>query len=79
MTPEELTKTTNCLKNKFEMKDFGKTKFCLDLKIEHLSNGIFVHQSAYPTKVMKYFYIDKAYSLSTPMVGRSLDIKKDLF
>ena len=26
-TPEELTKTTNCLKNEFEMKDLGKTKF----------------------------------------------------
>ena len=41
---EELTTTTtNCLKNEFEMKDLGKTKFCLDLKIERLSNGIFVH------------------------------------
>ena len=38
---EELTTTTNCLKNEFEMKDLGKTKFCLDLKIECLSNGIF--------------------------------------
>ena len=42
-TPEELTKTTNCLKNEFEMKDLGKTKFCLGLQIEYLSNGIFVH------------------------------------
>ena len=30
-TLEELTKTSNCLKNKFEMKDHGKTKFCLGL------------------------------------------------
>ena len=30
-TPEELTKTTNCLKNEFEMKDLSKTKFCLGL------------------------------------------------
>ena len=28
-TLEELTKTTNCLKNEFEMKDLGKTKFFL--------------------------------------------------
>ena len=28
-TPKELTKTTNCLKNEFEMKDLGKTKFFL--------------------------------------------------
>ena len=43
-TPEELTKTTNCLQNEFEMKDLGKTKFCLGLQIEHLPNGILVHQ-----------------------------------
>ena len=30
-TPEELTRTTNYLKNEFEMKDHGKTKFCLSL------------------------------------------------
>ena len=30
-TPEELTKTTKYLKKKFEMKDLGKTKFCLSL------------------------------------------------
>ena len=44
-TPEELTKTTNCLKNEFEMKDLSKTKFCLGLQIEH--NGILVHQLMY--------------------------------
>ena len=42
-TLEELTKTTNCLKNKFEMKDLGKTKFCLGLQIEHFPNGILVY------------------------------------
>ena len=30
-TPKELTRTTNYLKKEFEMKDFGKTKFCLGL------------------------------------------------
>ena len=28
-THEELTRTTNYLKKEFEMKDLGKTKFCL--------------------------------------------------
>ena len=42
-TLEELTKTANCLKNEFEMKDLGKKKFCLGLQIEHLPNGILVH------------------------------------
>ena len=49
------------------------------LEIEHLPNGILVHQSTYIEKVMKQFYMDKAHPLSTPMVGRSLDVKKDLF
>ena len=30
-TPEGLTRTTNYLKREFEMKDLGKTKFCLGL------------------------------------------------
>ena len=30
-TLEELTKITKYLKNEFEIKDFGKTKFCLSL------------------------------------------------
>ena len=78
-TLEELTKTTNFLKNEFEMKDLGKTKFSLGLQIEHLPNEILVHQSTYIEKVLKQFYMDKAHHLSTPMVGRSLDVKKDLF
>ena len=76
---EKLTKITNCLKNEFEMKDLGKTKFCLGLQIEYLPNGILTHQSTYTKKVLKQFYMDKAHPLSTPMVGRSLDVKKDLF
>jgi len=35
------------LKMEFELKDLGKTKLCLGLHLEHLSTGIFVHQSAY--------------------------------
>ena len=30
-TPEELIKTIDYLKNEFEIKDFGKTKYCLGL------------------------------------------------
>jgi hypothetical protein len=37
----------NHLKTKFEMKDLGKTKFCLVLQLEHLPMGILVHQSSY--------------------------------
>ena len=54
-------------------------KFCLGLQIEHIPNEILVHQSTYTKKVLKQFYIDKAHPLSTPVVGRSLDVKKDPF
>ena len=39
-TPAELTKEATYLKDEFEMKDLGKTKYCLGLQIEHKSNGI---------------------------------------
>ena len=61
------------------MKDLRKTKFCLGLQIEHLSDGIFVHQSTYTKKILNRFYMDKAHPLSTPMIVRSLDVKKDPF
>ena len=65
-TPEELTKTANCL----------KSKFCLGLQIEHLPNEILIHQSKYTEKVMKHFYMNKTHPLSTPMVGQSFNVKK---
>jgi len=77
-TPEELTKTATYLKNEFEMKDLGKTKFCLGLQIEHFQNRILVHQSTYTEKVSKHFYIEKAHPLRTPMVVRSLNVKKKI-
>jgi hypothetical protein len=61
------------------MKDLGKTKFCLGLQIEHFQNGILIHQSTYTEKVLKHFYMEKAHPLSTPMIVRSLDVKKDHF
>ena len=78
-TPNELTKAITCLKKEFEMKDLGRTKYCLGLQVEHLPNGILVHQEGYTTKVLKRFYMDKSHPLSTPMVVRSLDVKKDPF
>ena len=78
-TSEELTKTTEYLKKEFEMKDLGKTKFCIGLQIEHFPNGVLVHQSTYIKKILKRFNMDKTHPLSSPMVVRSLDVKKDLF
>ncbi|BBH04774.1 Disease resistance protein CC-NBS-LRR class family [Prunus dulcis] len=76
-TSEELQKTADYLKREFEMKDLGKTKYCLGLQIEHSAKGILVHQSTYTEKVLKRFGMDKAHPLSTPMVVWSLDTKKD--
>ena len=78
-TPEELTNTAEYLKKEFEMKDLGKTKFCIGLQIEHFSNGVLVHQSTYIKKILKRFNMDKTHPLSSHIVVRSLDVKKDLF
>ena len=78
-SPEEIENTAKLLKNEFEMKDLGVTKFCLGLQIEHLNNGIFIHQSNYIEKILKRFNMDKAHPLSTPMVVRSLNAENDHF
>ena len=69
----------NHLKTEFEMKDLGKTKFCIGLQIEHLHSGILVHQSAYIQKILEKFNMDKSYPAKAPMVIRSIDLEKDVF
>ena len=78
-TPEGLLETANYLKKEFEMKDLGKTRYCLGLQIKYFSNCIFVHQSTYTEKVLKGFYMDKAHPLNSLMVVRSLEVDKDPF
>ncbi|CAM8886911.1 unnamed protein product [Rhodiola kirilowii] len=78
-TNEEIREVISYLKREFEMKDLGRTKYCLGLQIEHLQSGILVHQSNYTRKIIKRFNMDKCNPLSTPMVVRSLDVNKDPF
>ncbi|KAI3693370.1 hypothetical protein L6452_33205 [Arctium lappa] len=78
-TNKEIHEVIVLLKEEFEMKDLGRTKYCLGLQIEHMHNGILVHQSNYVEKVLKRFNMDKANPLSTPMVVRSLNIDNDPF
>ena len=78
-TPEELIKTIDYLKKELEMKDVGKTKYCLGLQIEHCLDGVLIHQSTYTEKVLKHFHMDKSHPLSSPMVVRSLEVTKDMF
>ena len=53
-TLEELIKTANYLKKKFEMKVLRKTRYYLSLQIEYCLNGVLIHQSSYTEKVLKY-------------------------
>ena len=78
-THEVLIKTIDYLKKEFEMKDLGKTKYCLGLQIEHCSDDVLIYQSTYTEKVLKRFHMDKSHSLSSPMVVRSFEVTKDLF
>jgi len=75
----DINEARHHLKTEFEMKDLGKTKFCLGLHLEHLPSGIFVYQAAYVQKILEKFNMDKAYPSRTPMVVRSLDMEKDPF
>ena len=61
------------------MKDLGKTKFCLDLQIEHFPKGVLVNQSTYIKKVLKRLFMDKVHHFSSPMIVWSLDVKNDSF
>jgi hypothetical protein len=59
---KDIDEVCNHLKKEFEMKDLGKTKFCLGLQIEHFQTCILVHQSAYVKKVLEKFNMNKEYS-----------------
>jgi hypothetical protein len=45
-TELDINETCDHIKMEFEMKDLGKTNFCLGLQLEHLPTDIPVHQSA---------------------------------
>jgi hypothetical protein len=76
---QDIDEARDQLKMEFEMKDLGKTKFCLGLQIEHLQSGMLVHQSVYVQKILEKFNMDKSYSTKIPMVVQSLDLEKDAF
>jgi hypothetical protein len=76
-THEEIEEASSYLKSEFEMKDLGKTKFCLGLQLEHFEGGILIHQSTYTQKVLERFGFEKAYPAKTPMIGMSLHIDQD--
>jgi hypothetical protein len=73
VTELDINEAQDHLKMEFEIKDLGKTKFCLGLQLEHLPTGILVQQSDYVQKVLEKFNMDKVYRFKTPMVVRALE------
>jgi hypothetical protein len=57
----DIDEARNHLKTEFEMKDLGKTKFCLGFQLGHFPSRILVHQSAYIQKILQKFNMDKSY------------------
>jgi hypothetical protein len=52
-TTRDIEEAMAYLKSEFEMKDLGKTKFCLGLQLEHLPRGVFVLQSTYTKRILE--------------------------
>jgi hypothetical protein len=75
----DINEARHHLKTEFEIKDLGKTKFCLGLQLEHLPSGFFIYQGAYVQKILEKFNMNKSYPTRTPMVVLSLDMEKDIF
>ncbi|KAM1230532.1 hypothetical protein ACFX2G_041574 [Malus domestica] len=78
-TLEEFERIATHLKSKFEIKNLGKTRYCLSLEIKHRSDGILVHQSNHSQKVLRLFNKDKAKPSSTSMIVQLLKAKRDPF
>jgi hypothetical protein len=43
-TTSDIEEAMGCLKMEFEMKDLGKTKFCLGLQLEHLHAALLIQR-----------------------------------
>jgi hypothetical protein len=67
-TTRDIEEAMAYLKTEFEMKDLTKTKFCLGLQLEHLLEGVFVHQSTYTKRVLEKFNMNECNPLRTPMI-----------
>jgi hypothetical protein len=78
-TARDIEEVMAYLKTEFEMKNLGKTKFCLGLQLEHLPKGVFVHQTTYTKRVLEKFNMSECHPLKTPMVVQSLEVNKDPF
>ncbi|CAM6123709.1 unnamed protein product [Calypogeia fissa] len=78
-TNKIMLETIKLLKRSFEMRDMGKTTFCLGLQFEHLHDGVLLHQSTYTKRILKQFNMLNVKTVRSPMDLRSLDKDKDIF
>ena len=78
-TIDVIFEIVSTFKGKFEMKVLGENTLCLGLHAEHLAISIFLHKSLYTRKLLKRFSMEVAQPLSSPIVVRSVDLKKDEF
>ena len=76
---EDIKEASSYLKKEFEMKELGKTKYCIGLQLEHTPEGILLHQSTYIKKILEKFNMKDSYPTRTPMVVRSLVVENDPF
>ena len=65
-TARDIEEAMAYLKAEFEMKDLGKTKFCFGLQLEHLPEGVFIHQSTYTKRVLEKFNMSECHLVKTP-------------
>jgi hypothetical protein len=65
-----VTETMSLLKSGFEMKDLGRTSFCIGFQIEHLKSGTFVHQTTYLRQTLEKFNMSTCNPINTPMEVR---------
>jgi hypothetical protein len=54
-TEIDINETRDHIKIESEIKDFGKTKFCLGLQLEYVPKCILIHQSAYVHNILEKF------------------------
>jgi len=63
-TEEEITRTREFLKEKFQISDVGEANFIIGVKFEKCKDGYLLHQKKYTKDILKRFNIEKYIPLS---------------
>ena len=60
------------LKAEFEMKDLGALTNCIGIQIEHLPQGVFIHQTGYIVRLLEKYSMANSNPRQTPMEVRNV-------